>query len=160
MIQLHVDGTCSDDPGDVAEAFAKHFYATYSHTSPPPSSVTVSCSDFLPLVSVSKYDIHKAIKRLTPKKSAGLDDIPGFTIKGCSTILMPILKFIFNLSVSQKHFPNQWKQSVIVPVYKQGNKVSFKNYRPVSLLSNFSNVFELIIHDHLFYYFKNKLSPS
>jgi hypothetical protein len=25
MIQLHVDGTCLDDPGDTAEAFAEHF---------------------------------------------------------------------------------------------------------------------------------------
>jgi hypothetical protein len=40
------------DPGDVAETSAKHFYTTFSHTSPPPSSVAVSCSDCLPLVSV------------------------------------------------------------------------------------------------------------
>jgi hypothetical protein len=73
---------------------------------------------------------------------------------------MPVLKFFFNLSVAQKHFPNQRKQSVIVLVYKQGNKASVKNYRPVSLLNNFSKVFELIIHGHLFHYFKNKLNPS
>ena len=30
LIQLHLDGTCIDDPGNVAEAFAKHFYTTYS----------------------------------------------------------------------------------------------------------------------------------
>jgi hypothetical protein len=33
-----------------------------------------------------EYDIHKAIKRLVPRKSVGLDDIPGFIIKGCPTI--------------------------------------------------------------------------
>jgi hypothetical protein len=72
---------------------------------------------------------------------------------------MALLKFIFNLSVSQKHFPNQGKQSVIVPVYKQGNNASVRNYRPVSLLNHFSKVFELITHDRLSYYFKNKLNP-
>jgi hypothetical protein len=71
---------------------------------------------------------------------------------------MPVLKYIFNLSAPQKYFPNQGKQCVIVIVYKQGNKASVKNYTPVSLVNN--RVFELIVHDHLFYYFKNKLNPS
>jgi hypothetical protein len=62
VIQLHVDGTCLDDPGHVAEAFAKHFYTTCSHTSPQPSPVTVSYSDFLLLVSVSEYDSQKQLK--------------------------------------------------------------------------------------------------
>jgi hypothetical protein len=41
LIQLHVDGTCTDDPGDVAEAFPKHFHTTYtySYTSPLLSSI-------------------------------------------------------------------------------------------------------------------------
>jgi hypothetical protein len=47
MIQLHVGGICLDDPGDVAEAFAKHFYSTHTHTLSPPRPIRVSCSDFL-----------------------------------------------------------------------------------------------------------------
>jgi hypothetical protein len=73
---------------------------------------------------------------------------------------MPVLKYIFNPGVSQMHFLTEWKQSVIVPVHKQGHNASIKNYRPVSLLNNCSEVFELVTHDHLFYYFKNKLHPS
>jgi len=56
---------------------------------------------FLPLVLVSGFDIQKAVKRLTPTKSVGLDT-SGFIIKACSTILVPVLK---NLSVSQQHLP-------------------------------------------------------
>jgi hypothetical protein len=47
-----------------------------------------------------------------------------------------------------------------VPVYKQVNEVSAKNYiyRLLSLLNNLSRVFDLIVYDHLFYYFKNRLN--
>jgi hypothetical protein len=46
-----------------------------------------------------------------------------------------------------------------MPVYEKGNNASVKNYRPVSRFNSFSKIFELIIYDHLFYYFKNKLNP-
>jgi hypothetical protein len=72
----------------------------------------------------------------------GLDDIPSFIIKECSTVLELLLKHIFNLSVSQKHSPTQRKQAGIMPVYKKGNNACVQKYRPVtgSLGSNPENV--------------------
>lgn len=36
LIQLHVNGACTDDvPGDVTEAYSKHFYTTFGCTSKP-----------------------------------------------------------------------------------------------------------------------------
>ena len=130
-----------------------------NHTSPLPSFISVFVPNFYLLVSVSDLDIQKGVKRLRRVKSAGLDDISGFIIRSCSTILLPILKYIFNPSVSPKHFPTQWKQSVIVSVYKKDNNASVKNCRSVSLLNNFSKFFEFVLRDCLFYYFKNKLYP-
>jgi hypothetical protein len=49
----------------------------------------------------------------------GLDDIPAFVIQGCSEIFIPILIFIFKLSLSQQQFPTLWKQAAIVPVFKK-----------------------------------------
>jgi hypothetical protein len=54
----------------------------------------LSSSEFLPLASASDSDVYKAIKRLRPSKSVGVDDIPGFIIKGCTDIFVPILKHI------------------------------------------------------------------
>jgi len=73
--QSHFDGTCTDDPGDVAVTLPNHFHTTYSYTSPSLSSIPVYCSDFLPLVFSSDFDIPKAAKRLRPTKSVELDDI-------------------------------------------------------------------------------------
>jgi hypothetical protein len=82
LIQLHVDGTCTYGPDDIAEAFAKYFYTSYSRISPPLTSIPDYCSEFLPLAPVSDLDIQKIVKRLKPTKSVGLDDIPGFITKG------------------------------------------------------------------------------
>jgi hypothetical protein len=37
--------------------------------------------------------------------SFGLYDVPGFIIKGCSDIFIPIIKFIFKIIFSQRNFP-------------------------------------------------------
>jgi len=42
-----------------------------------------------------------------------------------------LINFIWN----KEEFPEDWKESVTVPIYKQGDKADCINYRGVSLLS-------------------------
>ena len=79
-------------------------------------------------------------------------------IKGCTDIFVPLLKYIFNLSLSQQLFPSSWKKAAIVPIYKKGNSTIIANYRPISILNNFSKVFEIIICNHVSYYLQSKLN--
>jgi hypothetical protein len=116
-----------------------------------------SPTELLLLVPVS--DVSKAIKRLRPTKSLGVDDISGFMIKGYTDIFEPVLKHIFNLSLSQQYFPTLRKQAAIVPFFKKGSGASISAYRPISLLNNFSKLFEFVIHDHVSHYLKVKISP-
>ena len=69
---------------------------------------------------ISELDILKAIKCLKTSKSVRLDGIPGFIIKGCSGIFALLLKYIFDFSLSQEHFPTQrGKKAVIVAISKK-----------------------------------------
>jgi hypothetical protein len=61
------------------------------------------------------------------------------------------------LSLTQQYFPAAWKEAAIVPVLKRGNHTAV-NYRPISILNNFSKLFEFIIHDHISHY--AKLNPN
>jgi hypothetical protein len=159
-IQLVVDGTHLADHSEVANAFAKHFQLMYNNPSPGLfPSLKSSPSESLSLPPISDSDIFKALKRLKPSKSVGLDNIPGFIIKGCSAILVPVLKHIFNLSLSQQYFPALWKQAAVVPILKKGNSAFVNNYRPISILNNFSKLFEFVIHDHASHYLKSKFNP-
>jgi hypothetical protein len=114
----------------------------------------------LHLPSISEFDILRAIKRLKPSKSAGPDDISSFIIKGCSTIFASLLKYSFELSLSQEHFPTQCKIVITVPILKKSNSSFVSNYRPISLLNNFSKVFEFVVHSQMSYYFTSKLNPN
>jgi hypothetical protein len=96
-VQLEVDGSHLAEPYNVADAFAKHFKSVYSTPCTGVFPSLLQSSEFLSLAPVSKLDICKALRRLRPSKSVRLDDILSFVIKGCSEIVVSVLKHIFNL---------------------------------------------------------------
>jgi hypothetical protein len=49
-------------------------------------------------------------------------------------ILSAIHKLIHSVW-SKDEFPDQWKESIIVPVHKKGDKTDSNNYHGISLLS-------------------------
>jgi hypothetical protein len=49
-------------------------------------------------------------------------------------LLSAILKLI-NSVWNKEELPDQWKESIIAPVYKKGDKTDCNNYRGISLLS-------------------------
>jgi hypothetical protein len=136
------------EPTAVADALAKHFQSIHNNCCTINLPRLSQCSELLSLVPASDADVCKAIKRLKPSKSVGLDDISGFIIKGCSAVFIPILRHIFNLSLTQ-YFPAAWKESTIVKVFKRGNHATMSNYKPISILNNLSKLLEFIIHDRV-----------
>jgi hypothetical protein len=118
-IQLEVDGTHLAEPYNVADAFAKNFQSVYNTPCTGVFSSLSQSSEFLSLTPISELDICEALRYLRPSKSVRLDDIPSFVTKGCSETFVPVLKHIFNLSLTQNYFPTIWKQAAVVPVFKK-----------------------------------------
>jgi hypothetical protein len=54
--------------------------------------------------------------------------------------------------LSTGKFPTRLKFSQINPIFKNGNKAEMLNYRPISLLTSFSKVFEKVIYKRLYYH--------
>jgi len=46
-------------------------------------------------------------------------------------------------------FPDRLKYAVVKPLFKKGDKNNISNYRPISLLSSFSKVFEKAMYNQL-----------
>ena len=59
------------------------------------------------------------------------------------------LKHIFNLSLLNGVFPDSMKIARVIPLFKSGNTKEFSNYRPISLLPQFSKILEKIYHSRL-----------
>jgi hypothetical protein len=49
-------------------------------------------------------------------------------------------------------FPSRLKYSQIHPIYKKGEKSEITNYRPISVLTSFSKIFEKVIFNRLHTY--------
>ena len=46
-----------------------------------------------------------------------------------------------------------FKKSEIRPLYKKGGRTEKSNYRPTSVLSNVSNIYERCLYDQIYCYF-------
>jgi hypothetical protein len=84
--------------------------------------------EFLSLARITPSADCKAIRRLKLSNSVGLDDIPGFVMKYCSVIFIPVPKYIFNVCLTQQYFSSLWKEAAVVRVYKRGGHASVSNY--------------------------------
>ena len=73
-------------------------------------------------------------------------------LKEGATVLSQHMSDIFNCSLSKSYFPDKWKAANVIPVYKKGEKTDPSNYRPISLLSCVSKVFEKCVFKHFYNY--------
>ena len=103
-------------------------------------------------INITTQDVSDAIKLICPNKASGPDFINPRLIKEGKDILSPHLSRLFNKSLQQSSFPDTWKTANVIPVYKKGEKSDPSNYRPISLLSCLSKVFERCVFKHFYNY--------
>ena len=75
------------------------------------------------------------LNRLNKSKAAGLDKISARLIGECADLICIPIRDIFNQSVSQGIFPDDWKCAKVTPLFKQGDRDDLNNYRPISVIS-------------------------
>ena len=99
-----------------------------------------------PVTENEILDIIKALNNGSP----GIDDICAKPIKYISDVIIIPLCYICQLSLTQGCFPNELKVAKIIPLYKNGEKSQFNNYRPISLLPLFSKILERLMYNRLY----------
>ena len=94
--------------------------------------------------------VKKVITNLDSSKVSGPDCIPVVFLKNYEPELSYTLAKLFNNCLKESCFADCWKVSLVVPVFKNvGERSTAKNYRPVSLLSVVSKVFEEIVNNRI-----------
>ena len=115
-----------------------------------------------PLFSFSKAtwdEILKEILSLDTTKACQDTDIPTKILKENADIFSDFLFAYYNASVvKSSKFPSILTLADIIPVFKKGDKECKNNYRPVSILSNMSKIFERIIFRQISNYMESFLS--
>ena len=95
-------------------------------------------------------EISKVVWNLKNHKSAGLDGLTAEILKVSLAVIGDRLTHIVNESLSSGVFPKILKAAKVIPIFKSGKKSSCENYRPISVLSFLSKVFERVVFERLY----------
>ena len=101
-------------------------------------------------ISITPKMVKEVITNLDSSKASGPDCIPVVVLKNCEPKLSYMLAKLFNKCLKESCFPDCWKVSSVVPVFKNvGERSTAKNYRPVSFLSVVSKVFKKLVNNRI-----------
>ena len=109
---------------------------------------------------INRSEIEEEISNLKNRKAIPFSDIPTKLLKKVSSIVSESLCDIWNVQIMRNGtFPNKLKLADIKPVHKKLEQIFAKNYRPVSILSVISKVFERLMQKQMNDFVNKFLSP-
>ncbi|XP_046806162.1 uncharacterized protein LOC124419723 [Lucilia cuprina] len=147
---------------EICDMFADFFSSSYSKKSLNilsnyPYSILEATPIHCPTIHTSTVLL--AIRKLKFSDKYGPDGIPSCVLLNCIYPLISPLTYLFNASLSNGYFPDFWKKSYIIPLFKSGNRSNISNYRGIAKLSVIPKLFEQIVTETLSHQVSTFLSP-
>jgi hypothetical protein len=154
------EGKTITDPLEIADKFCKYFTNIGPSLASKIPSVNSSFRSFLtdnenPPINLSPTNINELetiCAGFKSGKAPGYDNIPMHVIKNTFDLISKPLLRLINLSLTTGIFPDKLKIAKVIPIHKSEKHDCFTNYRPISLLTNFSKFFEKIMYYRLIEY--------
>ncbi|KAK3544839.1 hypothetical protein QTP86_027513 [Hemibagrus guttatus] len=99
---------------------------------------------------IRKDEVRKALKRMKSGKAVGPDDIPVEVWKCLGEAAVEFLASLFNRVLESERMPEEWRRSVLVPIFKnKGDVQSCSNYRGIKLMRHTMKVWERVVEARL-----------
>ena len=112
-------------------------------------------------VVIDPYFVLKRLLSLPLKNGVDILNFDTKSLNICGPYIFVHLTHIFNLSLAQGKVPADWKRSCVTPIYKgQGEHSDPSNYRPISIASTISKIFEFAVKEQVIKYLDNSLILS
>ena len=100
--------------------------------------------------TLNEHCINDLIKN-SAKKSCTLDPWPSTLVCDALDVVLPVITYVVNASLSTGHFPDVWKEAIVSPLHNKGAKdTTHKNLRPVSKLQFISKITERAAFDQAY----------
>ena len=153
---LKINNNIEQDLQLVAEKFGEHFstiasktlenYNFPTNTNAYKEFLTTPTPNSIFLKPTEPIEVINTISSLKPNRSCGADNIPAKFLQLSATLISEPLSIFVNSAFTLGLFPDNLKTAKVVPVHKTGDKCNPSNYRPISLLTTFSKVFEKLMY--------------
>ena len=142
-------GEIVKDPLQMKNIFAEAFVTVFVDVIPtnPPLSQPVSTR--MEGCRFSLWLVRMALEALNLYISMGPDNIHPMLLKSCASSLAYLLYIIFHRSLHCGELPNDWKNSIVIPIFKSETRYNPLNHRPVSLTSVCCKTMERILADQI-----------
>ena len=151
-----------DNPQDIANAFNTYFInigpsiAEQIHSMGSHKTYLKASHSFtLTQANIDEGYVASLIDRLKNKESSGIDKLSNKHIKAAKNVIVKPLTLMNNQMLNTGIFPDKLKQSKVTPIFKANDKelmIKISNYRPISVLSSMSKLYEFAISDQLTQY--------
>ena len=143
-----------DDPVKMANIFNQYFVNVASNLDETIPTTRKSPFDYLKnkngssmfLAPVTTQEIEVIIQSFNTQKTIGPYSIPVFLLKILSKHISKPLSYIVNLSFQTGIFPDYLKAANVNSIHKKEAFDNPSNYRPISILSVFSKLFEKLMY--------------
>ena len=122
----------TDSNTSVTDEITKHFDDQISVCKIKEAYSEILREDDFSFKMVSMDEVKKVVLILHSKKSSTYGTIPALSLKYLTNTI--------NHSLKESTFPDELKQSEVIPVYKKLDPLQKENYRPVSLLPHIKNL--------------------
>jgi len=157
---LNIEGSTAKDYQEVASIFNEYFINITNPTqtgnleddSSTAEKMNIVCNRPLGqinLTPVTAQEIKNIIRSLKWKTSSGYDEVSPKLLKLSLPYITSPLTYLCNKSLTSGIFSSWLKYSQVTPLFKKGSKSELSNYRPISLLTSFSKIFEKVIYKRL-----------
>jgi len=150
---FRINNTVVSDPKLIADSFNR-FYVNigpnYSRNSQktnirPSSYIRQEVGQSIYLQDTTENEVTQIVKHLK-NSSHGPDGVRTDIFKQTFTLFLVPFVHLLNLSLNHGYFPDELKLARVSPIFKAGDPMEIKNYRPISILNVFSKVFEKIMY--------------
>ena len=155
-MSIRVNDSIIEDGATIAENFNKCYVNVGPNLSRLIPKTSTNPADCIPnntntifISEATEAEVSNIIRNMRDS-SAGPDGISSKILKQTLSLIVKPLVHTVNLSLNQGYFPNPLKIARVIPIYKSGDPMVMKNYRPVSVLNVLSKVFEKVMYNRLF----------
>ena len=147
---LYHQGKLCTSPREKAESLNSYFQSVFTkETGNPTSFPQPSPYREIGHLHVHRPGVEKQLLRLDPSKACGPDEVSPRLLKIVALEISPALSFLFQQSFNTGIVPQQWKQALVAPIFKSGERSNPSNYRPISLTCICSKIMEHIVLSHI-----------
>ena len=155
-ISLDISGATNQGEHDVIDEIVSKYR---THPSILKIKENVPIDKKFEFEKTTENEVFAKIRLFDPKKASVENDVPCKMLIGTNDIICGTLTGNFNKSIETGKFPQSLKMADITPIYKEKQRTSKKNYRPVSLLPILSKLYEKIMGEQINSYVESFLSP-